>query len=173
MQETQVQSLGEEVKPTPVFLLEKSHGQRSLAGCRVKSQTRSSTHGCTKYHQGFQSTSSRTQAAMSQEFIVMHKECLFHEPPAPTTGPRAPGRNKQNRVVCILIRETSAPLLLHGAVVCGYPQAMSLAEAAGSQFPSYYTEILRKWQKIEQSVLGGREFSATDVFRYWQKTWQK
>ena len=38
MQETQVQSLGqedlpeEEMQPTPVFLPGKSHGQRSLAG---------------------------------------------------------------------------------------------------------------------------------------------
>ena len=73
---------------------------------------------------------------MSQESTVMDKEYLSHEPPAPTTEPRASGRNQRNRMVVILIREISAPLLLHGAYVCGYPQAMSLVETAGSQVPS-------------------------------------
>ena len=52
----------------------------------------------------------------------------------PQQGPEL--QEEQNRVMYTLIRETSAPLLLHGAVMCGYPQAMSLAEIAGSQFPS-------------------------------------
>ena len=55
MQETQVRFLGQEDPlerkwlPTPLFLLGKSHGQRSLVGCSPQGHKESDTteHACT------------------------------------------------------------------------------------------------------------------------------